>query len=257
MSEPDGYRVFPVRGIPEVREGDDLAALIDGALRAQGTPLEPGDVLVVTQKVVSKAEGRLVPLAEVEPGDRARAWAAAWDKDPRQIELVLREAVRIVRMERGVIIAETREGWICANAGVDQSNVSGPDGEVDVVSLLPLDSSASARRIRAGLVARGQPAVGLIVSDTFGRPWREGLTNVAIGVSGMDPLLSYVGQTDDAGYDLQVTVMALADELAAAAEPVMNKLDRVPVAVVRGLNVPTSEHDASTLVRPPEMDMFR
>ena len=170
---------------------------------------------------------------------------------------MLSEAVRIVRMERGVIIAETREGWICANAGVDQSNVAGPDGEVDVVSLLPLDSSASARRIRAGLVARRQPAVGLIVSDTFGRPWREGLTNVAIGVSGMDPLLSYIGQTDDAGYDLQVTVMALADELAAAAEPVMNKLDRVPVAVVRGLNVPTSEHDASTLVRPPEMDMFR
>ena len=257
MSGPDGYRVFPVRGLPEVQAGDDLAALIDGALHAQGTPLEPGDVLVVTQKIVSKAEGRLVRLADVEPGDRARAWAAAWDKDARQVELVLREAARIVRMERGVIITETREGWICANAGIDQSNIAGPDGEQDVVSLLPVDSSASARRIRAGLAARGQPGVGLIISDTFGRPWRDGLTNVAIGVSGMAPLRSYVGQIDEHGYDLRVTVMAIADELAAAAEPVMNKLDRVPVAVVRGLDVPTSEDDASTLVRPAEMDLFR
>ena len=194
MSGPDGYRVFPVRGLPEVQAGDDLAALIDGALHAQGTPLEPGDVLVVTQKIVSKAEGRLVRLADVAPGARARAWAAAWDKDARQVELVLREAARIVRMERGVIITETREGWVCANAGIDQSNIGGPDGEQDVVSLLPVDSSASARRLRAGLAARGQPGVGLIISDTFGRPWRDGLTNVAIGVSGMAPLRSYVGQ---------------------------------------------------------------
>jgi len=252
-----GYRVIPLRGIPEVREGDDLAALIDGALRAHGVALEPGDVLVVTQKIVSKAEGRLVALAEIEPGERALAWAAEWDKDARAVELVLRESARIVRMERGVIIAETKEGWICANAGIDQSNIAGADGDMGVVSLLPEDSSASARGLRAGLVALGQVDVGVVISDTFGRPWRDGLTNVAIGVSGMDPMLSYVGQTDAEGYDLKVTVMALADELAGAAEPVMNKLDRVPVAVVRGLKVAVSEHDASTLVRPSEMDLFR
>jgi len=253
MSAPGGYRVFPVRGMPEVGDGDDLAVLIDEALRAQGTPLESGDVLVVTQKIISKAEGRVVPLDGIEPSERAEQWAAEWEKDPRAVELVLRESARIVRMERGVIISETNEGWICANAGIDQSNIGG--GEA--VSLLPVDSSASATRIREGLVERGQAHVGVIVSDTFGRPWRDGLTNIAIGVSGMDPLLSYEGQVDAEGYELKVTVMALADELAGAAEPVMNKLDRVPVAVVRGLDVPVSGHDASTLVRPPEMDLFR
>ena len=256
--DPGGFRVFPVRDMPEVHNGDDVAALIDVALRAQGTPLETGDVLVVTQKIISKAEGRVVLLADVEPSPRAIAWAAEWEKDARAVELVLRESARIVRMERGVIISETNEGWICANAGIDQSNIASPDGGVGAaVSLLPVDSSVSARGIRRGLVERGQPDVGVIVSDTFGRPWRDGLTNVAIGVSGMDPMLSYVGQEDAEGYDLKVTVMALADELAGATEPVMNKLDRVPVAVVRGLDVPVSEHDASTLVRPAEMDMFR
>lgn len=258
MSDPGGFRVFPVREIPEVGEGDDLAAVIDEALRAQGTPLEAGDVLVVTQKIISKAEGRVVPLAGVEPSERAKQWAQEWEKDARAVELVLRESARIVRMERGVIISETNEGWICANAGIDQSNIASPDGaNGEAVSLLPVDSSASALGIRKGLVERGQPDVGVIVSDTFGRPWRDGLTNVAIGVSGIDPMLSYVGQVDDEGYDLKVTVMALADELAGAAEPVMNKLDRVPVAVVRGLDVPVSEHDASMLVRSPEMDLFR
>ena len=250
---PGGFRVFPVRGIPEVQNGDDVAAVIDGALLAQGTPLERGDVLVVTQKIISKAEGRVVALAGVEPSARAIAWAEAWEKDARAVELVLRESARIVRMERGVIISETNEGWICANAGIDQSNIA--NGAA--VSLLPENSSVSAGRIRRGLVGRGQPDVGVIVSDTFGRPWRDGLTNVAIGVSGMDPMLSYVGQEDAEGYDLKVTVMALADELAGATEPVMNKLDRVPVAVVRGLNVAVAEHDASALVRPAEMDMFR
>ncbi len=254
MTEPaGGYQVFPVRGLPEVRSGDDLAAVIDGGLRAQETPLLDGDVLLVTQKIVSKAEGRVIPLDQVEASARAREWAAQWDKDARAVELVLRETKRIVRMERGVIIAETRHGWICANAGVDQSNVGGGAA----VALLPVDASASARALRRGLVSRGQPDVGTIVTDTFGRPWRDGLTNVAIGVSGMNPLRSYVGQQDAEGYDLQVTVMALADELAAAAEPVMNKLDRVPVAVVRGLDVPVEEQDHSALIRPPEMDLFR
>ena len=156
-------------------------------------------------------------------------------------------------MTRGLILSETRHGWVCANAGVDQSNVGG--GEA--VALLPLDSSASALAIRQGLVARGQVDVPVIVTDTFGRPWRNGLTNVAIGVSGMNPIRSYVGEVDAEGYDLRVTEMAIVDELASAAEPVMNKLDKVPVAVIRGLDVPIEEYDHSTLVRPPEMDLFR
>ena len=253
MAAPAEYRVFAVGGIPEVGEGDDLADLIADAIVAQGTPLEPGDVLVVTQKILSKAEGRVVALEGVEPRPEAVTWAEEWEKDARAVELVLRETKRVVRMERGVIIAETQHGWICANAGVDTSNIGG--GEA--VALLPLDSSASAARIRAGLVERGQPDVGVIVTDTFGRPWRDGLTNIAIGVSGMNPMRSYEGEVDAEGYELRVTVMALADELAGAAEPVMNKLDRVPVAVVRGLDVSVEEGDHRALIRPAEMDLFR
>ena len=156
-------------------------------------------------------------------------------------------------MTRGLILSETRHGWVCANAGVDQSNVGGGDA----VTLLPVDSSASALTIRRGLVARGQVDVPVIVTDTFGRPWRNGLTNVAIGVSGMNPIRSYVGEVDAEGYDLRVTEMAIVDELASAAEPVMNKLDKVPVAVVRGLKVPVEEYDHTPLVRPAEMDLFR
>ena len=253
MAAPSEYRVFAVGDIPEVVDGDDLAELIDVALRAQETPLEPGDVLVVTQKIISKAEGRVITLDDVTAGQFATVWAEEWERDPRAVELVLQESKRIVRMTRGLILSETREGWVCANAGVDQSNVGGGDA----VTLLPVDSSASARRIREGLVARGQVDVPVIVSDTFGRPWRNGLMNVAIGVSGMNPIRSYVGEVDAEGYDLRVTEMAIVDELASAAEPVMNKLDAVPVAVVRGLNVPLEEHDHSALVRPAEMDLFR
>ena len=247
------YRIIGITGIPEVRPGDDLAALIDTALSAGGGALEAGDVLLVTQKIISKAEGRIIRLADVAPGAFAVQWAEQWEKDPRTVEVVLREAQRIVRMAHGVIIAETRDGWVCANAGVDQSNVGGEA----LATLLPLDSSASARALRRGLTSRGCPDLGVIVTDTFGRPWRAGLTNVAIGVSGLDPLLSYEGERDPDGYDLRVTVMALADELAAAAEPVMNKLDRVPVAIVRGLNIPVTEHDHTTLLRPPDQDLFR
>ena len=250
---PSEYRVFAVGGIPEVAQGDDLAQLIDAALRAQNTPLERGDVLVVTQKIISKAEGRVISLDDVQAGQFAVEWAEAWDKDPRAVELVLRESARIVRMARGLILAETRHGWVCANAGVDQSNVGGGLA----VALLPLDSSASAAQIRAGLRERGQPDVPVIVSDTFGRPWRQGLTNIAIGVSGMEPIHSYIGEYDEQGYDLRVTEMAWADEFAAAAEPVMNKLDRVPVAVIRGLNIPVVEADHTALLRPPEQDLFR
>ncbi len=253
MAPPSEYRVFAVGGIPEVAEGDDLAELIHDALVAQDTLLEAGDVLVVTQKIVSKAEGRVIPLDDVTAGLFAEDWAKDWEKDPRAVELVLQESKRIVRMTRGLILSETRHGWVCANAGVDQSNVGGGDA----VALLPIDSSASALAIRQGLVERGQVDAPVIVSDTFGRPWRNGLTNVAIGVSGMNPIRSYVGEVDAEGYDLRVTEMAIVDELASAAEPVMNKLDAVPVAVVRGLSIPIEEYDHSTLVRPAEMDLFR
>lgn len=253
MAAPSEYRVFAVGGIPEVVDGDDLAVLIDDALRAQETPLEVGDVLIVTQKIISKAEGRVIPLDDVTAGQFAEEWAEAWEKDPRAVELVLRESSRIVRMTRGLIVSETRHGWVCANAGVDQSNVGGGQA----VALLPLDSSASAQQIRQGLVARGQVDVPVIVTDTFGRPWRNGLTNVAIGVSGMNPIRSYIGEVDAEGYDLRVTEMAIVDELASAAEPVMNKLDAIPVAVVRGLDIPLEDYDHTPLVRPAEMDLFR
>ena len=252
MAAPAEYRVFAIGGMPEVRDGDDLPGLIADALEAQGTPLEAGDVLVVTQKIVSKAEGRVVQLDTVTAGDFAKEWAEAWERDARAVELVLRESRRIVRMTNGLILSETRHGWVCANAGIDQSNVS--EG---AVCLLPVDPSASAAAIRRGLAARGQADVPVIISDTFGRPWRNGLTNVAIGVSGMQPIYSYIGQTDAAGYDLRVTEMCWADELASAAEPVMNKLDAVPAAVVRGLDVPLEEGDHRPMIRDAAQDLFR
>ena len=252
MAAPAEYRVFAIGGMPEVRDGDDLPGLIADALEAQGTPLETGDVLVVTQKIVSKAEGRVVQLDTVTAGDFAKEWAEAWERDARAVELVLRESRRIVRMTNGLILSETRHGWVCANAGIDQSNVS--EG---AVCLLPVDPSASAAAIRRGLAARGQADVPVIISDTFGRPWRNGLTNVAIGVSGMQPIYSYIGQTDAAGYDLRVTEMCWADELASAAEPVMNKLDAVPAAVVRGLDVPLEEGDHRPMIRDAAQDLFR
>ncbi|HXF51689.1 MAG TPA: coenzyme F420-0:L-glutamate ligase [Dehalococcoidia bacterium] len=249
---PAELRVFAVGGLPEVREGDDLGALIVDAMRAQGTPPATGDVVVVTQKVVSKAEGRVVDLATVEPSAFARQIADAWEKDARQVEVVLRESRRIVRMDRGVLICETRHGLVCANAGVDASNAA-----AGRVVLLPEDPDASARRIRDRVRDLTGCDVAVIVSDTFGRPWRNGLVNVAIGIAGMAALEDYSGQTDPAGYELRVTQMCWPDELAAAAELVMGKLDRVPVAVVRGLAWRPAEGSARELVREPEKDLFR
>jgi len=246
-------RIIAVAGMPEVRPGDDLAALILEAARGQGTDVEDGDVLVVTQKIVSKAEGRLVDLRQVEPSPHARELAAQTGKDARLLEVILRESRRIVRQERGVIICETKHGFVCANAGVDTSNVG--DG---MVSLLPDNPDESAERIRAAIQEKKAGAsVAVIISDTFGRPWREGHTNVAIGVAGMSPTRDYVGQTDPHGYVLRVSTMAVADELAAAAELVMGKLSRVPVAIVRGFDYERAEGSARELIRPPERDLFR
>lgn len=245
--------IFAVTGLPEVHPDDDLPSLITDALARSGDDLRDRDVVVVAQKIVSKSEGRVVRLADVVPGDRARQMAEESDKDPRLLELVLREARSIVRWERGVLIAETHHGFVCANAGVDRSNAGAPDAVV----LLPTDPDASAERLRAELRERTGADVAVVVTDTFGRAWREGHANVAIGIAGMPALKRYAGQTDPDGYELHVTALALADEIAGAAELVMGKLDRCPVAVVRGLEVAGDAETAREYVRPRERDLFR
>lgn len=244
--------VLGVRGIPEVRPGDDLGALVVAAAQAQGTPLEAGDVLVVSQKVVSKAEGRLVRLDAVAPSAFAREVAGNLKKDPRLVELILRESRRIVRMDRGILITETHHGQVCANAGVDQSNAG-----AGWVTLLPEDPDASARVLLERVRTLLELDVAVIIADTFGRPWREGLANVAIGVAGMRPLRSYLGVPDAHGYTLQATILAVADELAGAAELVMGKLDGVPVALIRGYAYTPGAGSARELLRDPSQDLFR
>lgn len=244
-------RVIGLSGLPEVRAGDDVPALIIEAART-GPGIEAGDVLVVTQKIVSKAEGRVISLADVTPGPEAERLAAETEKDPRLVEMILRESVRIVRQRGSVLITETRHGFVCANAGIDASNV-GPEG---TVCLLPEDPDRSASTIRDAVQTTGAD-VAVIISDTFGRPWREGHTNVAIGVAGMSPFVDYVGKTDSFGYELRVSTLAVADELAAAAELVQNKLDGVPVSIIRGYEYPRGEGTAREMVRDAESDLFR
>jgi coenzyme F420-0:L-glutamate ligase/coenzyme F420-1:gamma-L-glutamate ligase len=246
-------RIIGLDGIGEVLPGDDVAALIVHALATSQLQLQPGDILVVTHKVVSKAEGRLVDLRTVEPSPFARQWAERYHKDPRQIEVVLQEAVRIVKMDRGVIIAETQHGFVCANAGVDASNVAGED----VICLLPNDPDASARRIMEELHRTFDFHIPVVITDSFGRAWREGVVNVAIGVAGLEPIVDYRGQPDPYGYLMSASVMAVADELAAAAELVMGKVDQRPVAVVRGYQYTIEDGTARRLVMPAERDMFR
>jgi coenzyme F420-0:L-glutamate ligase/coenzyme F420-1:gamma-L-glutamate ligase len=249
---PPELRVIGVGGLPDIGPGDDLAALIQRAAEGQATPLEAGDVVVVTQKIVSKAEGRVVALADIEPGPEAVRLAAEAGKDPRLVELILRESRRIVRRAGPVLITETWHGFVCANAGIDASNVG-----QGVVSLLPEDPDRSAAAIRAGLRERTGLLLPVIISDTFGRPWREGHTNVAVGLVGMALYADYVGQTDPHGYELRVSSLAVADELSAAAELVMGKLSGVPVAIVRGYEYPKGCGAARDMVRPPERDLFR
>ena len=252
MRQPELIEIFPLHGLPEVQPGDDLADLIAAALRTQQFQVRHGDIFVVAQKIVSKAEARIVYLATVRPSERAVAWASQWAKDPRVIELVISESKRIVRMERGVIIAETRHGFVCANAGVDVSNA--PEG---TALLLPTDSDASAREIRTRLREALSVDAGIIISDTFGRTWREGLVNVALGVAGLSPLIDYRGEHDANGKPLQATIIALADELASAAELVMGKSDHIPVAIVRGVQMRNREGTGRDLIRPADKDLFR
>jgi len=245
--------VAAVNGLPEVRPGDDLATLIHNAARAQREEIREGDIVVIAQKVVSKSEGRIVHLTDVVPGERARAMAAESGKDARQLEVVLSETVKIVRWERGILISETRHGFVCANAGVDRSNAGAPD----TVVLLPIAPDASASRLRDAFRGAAGATVAVIVTDTFGRAWREGHTNVAIGISGLPALKRYVGQRDPEGYELRVTEIAVADEIAGAAELVMGKLDRCPVAIVRGFTLDEPPETAHEYVRPAERDLFR
>lgn len=249
---PPRYEVIGIEGLPEVRPGDDIARLIVDAAARQGTPLLTDDVLVVGQKIVSKAEGRLVRLQDIVPSAVATSIASGVGRDPRLVEVILGESRRVVRMDKGILITETRHGWVCANAGVDQSNV-----DTDSVALLPEDPDGSAQNLRHTIRRTTGREVAVIIADTFGRPWREGLTNVAIGLAGLAPLRSYLGELDPAGRALQATILAVADELAGAAELVMGKLDRIPVAIVRGLRVASSDEGSKPLVRDPARDLFR
>ena len=247
-------QIFGINGIPEARAGDDPAKLVLDGLSHSGIELHDGDVLIVTHKLVSKAEDRLVDLATVTPSPFAQRLALRYEKDARQIEVVLQESIRIVRMDRGVIIAETPHGFVCANAGVDASNA--PDSEY--VVLLPIDPDETARQIRSAVQEATGTQIGVIITDSFGRPWRAGITNVAIGISGMSPFNDYRGQFDEHGYELRATVIAVADEIASAAELVMNKLDRRPVAVLRGYDYIQSEAaNGQELVMDPAKDLFR
>ncbi|MBD48588.1 MAG: coenzyme F420-0:L-glutamate ligase [Dehalococcoidia bacterium] len=244
--------ILPIEGIPEVNQGDNLGKLLLKAVSMKDLSLESGDIIVVTQKIVSKSEGQVICLADVKPSVLACEIAREHYRDPRHIEVVLRESKRIVRMERGVIISETRHGFTCANAGVDSSNSS----ITDSVCLLPADSDLSALFIREHIQKATGSDIAVIISDTFGRPWREGAVNVAIGLSGIGAHRDYRDKVDPIGYRLRTTSIAIVDELASAAELVMNKLDRVPAAVIRGYVYPKDNKGIKPLIRPHDKDLF-
>jgi coenzyme F420-0:L-glutamate ligase/coenzyme F420-1:gamma-L-glutamate ligase len=241
-----GYSLVPVEGIPELREGDDLAAAI-----LERVALDDGDIVVVAQKAISKIEGRIVRLDDLDPSEQAREIAGETE-DPRRIEAILREAKRIVRVRPPLVICETRHGFICASAGVDASNTP----EAGTLVLLPLDPDASAARLREELRERAGRDVGVVITDSFGRPWRQGTTDVAIGAAGIVVLQDLIGERDPTGYELHATVIAVADEIASAAQLVTGKLGRVPVTILRGLDL-RGEGKATDIPVPPELDLFR
>jgi coenzyme F420-0:L-glutamate ligase/coenzyme F420-1:gamma-L-glutamate ligase len=248
--------IVALDGIPEINPGDDLAAILGDAIErtADLLPLRQDDVLVVTQKIVSKAENAIVDLTTVEPRPEAIKFAERWDRDPRQIEVVLREARRVVRMERGVLITETHHGFVCANGGVDASNVGPESG--NVVTLLPRDPDASARAIREAVQGRFGVDVPVIVSDSFGRPWRWGIVDVAIGVSGLEPIEDLRGTPDADGRIMKSTVRASADEIASAAELALGKTGGRPAAIVRGAQPRRGEASIADAIMSREFDLF-
>ena len=247
-------RVIGIEGMPEAVEGDDLAVQIMDTCSIQNIEIEQGDILVVTQKIVSKAEGRVIRIDSVEPSPLAISISEGHRRDPRHTELILRESKRIVRMLDGVIISETHHGFNCANAGIDASNIPG----LEEVCLLPVDPDASARLIVNSIRERLGITVPVVISDTFGRPWRNGAVNVAIGVAGLNPMLSYVGQEDSFGNLMYTTTIAVADEIAATAELVTGKVLAIPVALIKGYNYePMGDASNESLIRSPDKDLFR
>ena len=247
---PGAVAVIPLEGVPELEETNDLGFLLHAAAERAGG-LEDGDVVVVAQKAVSKVEGRVVSLRDVEPSERARELAGP-DGDPRHVEVILRESREVVRFRPPLVISETRHGFVCASAGVDASNAPGDE----TVVLLPLDPDASARGLRARLAELSGADVGVIVSDSFGRAWRQGTTDVALGAAGIAPLRDLRGTTDARGRELRTTQIAVADEIAGAAELVLGKTRQVPAAIVRGVDV-RGGGSAAELVMPRERDLFR
>ena len=242
-----------IEGIPIIKAGDDLAALIAKGLDHSKLKLQDGDILAVCQKIVSKAEGRAVDLKTIEPSPYAKNYGARWEKDPRAVEVVLRQTSRIVRNDRGVMIVETGPGWVCANAGVDESNTLADE----IALLLPVDADASARKIRDGLKHLLGVTVAVVVSDTFGRPWRDGLVEVCLGVAGINPVLDLRGSKDLGGRELHHTVVAIADEIASAAGLLMEKASGVPAVLMRGYRYEPFEGSAKVIIRPAEADLFR
>ena len=253
MSEPREVRAIPIRGIPEIELRSDIAREILDACSRQKTRIDAGDILVITHKIVSKAEGRLSQLANVKPSKRARVWARKYPVDALVIELALREAGRVVRMKNGVLITETKHGLVCANSGVDLSNVDGGASAV----LLPDDPDRSAASLHRAIKRRLGLHVPVIITDTFGRPWREGLTEVAIGVAGMKPCRDFRDQRDAYGYKLRVSLEAVADSLAAFAGTVCGKLSRCPACIIRGFEYEPGRGRARDLIRAAERDLFR
>lgn len=245
--------IIPIPGIPQIQPGDDLPSVLLDAIDQAKVGLKSGDILIMCQKIVSKAEGAVVDLKTVEPSPFARQIALQWEKDPRVVEVVLRQSSRIIRMKNGVVITETKQGWVCANSGVDESNSLGDD----IAIVLPEDPDASARTIRIAIQERRGVTIGVIITDTFGRPWRDGLVEFALGVSGFDPLLDLRGSNDLQGRELHHTVVAVADELAAAAGLVMEKGAAVPAVIIRGYHYIPAEGDGKKLIRPADADLFR
>jgi coenzyme F420-0:L-glutamate ligase/coenzyme F420-1:gamma-L-glutamate ligase len=256
VSAEASIRVLALDGIPEVHAGDDLGTIIGNALQrtAGALPLATDDVLVVTQKIVSKAEGAVVDLTTIEPRPEAVEFAARWDRDPRQIEVVLQQARRVVRMQNGVLITETSHGFVCANGGIDASNVGPASGSI--VTLLPVDPDRSAAAIRAAVRARFGIDVPVVMSDSFGRPWRWGIVDVAIGVAGLIPLEDLRGSPDADGRIMRSTVRAVADEFASAAELALGKSAGRPVALVRGAAFTRGEGSIRDMIIPSENDLF-
>jgi coenzyme F420-0:L-glutamate ligase/coenzyme F420-1:gamma-L-glutamate ligase len=242
-----------IEGLPMIMAGDNLAELIKHALDRQDLQLRDGDILSVCQKIVSKAENRLVDLRQIEPSALALQFARRWEKDPRAVELVLRQTSRIVRMDNAVLIVETGPGWVCANAGIDESNSL----EEDRAILLPEDPDASAVRLRNDLKRLTGADIAVLITDTFGRPWRDGLTEVCLGIAGMDPMLDLRGTTDLGGRELHHTVIAIADELACAAGLLMPKAGATPAVLIRGYSFSPAAGSAKALIRPAASDLFR